>query len=160
MDVLVTGGAGFIGSHVCRSLRSNGSGGRVLVLDDFSTGLESNLDGIENVEVHRGSVLDESLVSDLVSEVDAVVHLAAVPAVARSLQNPRGSHDANATGTVVVLEAVRHHSRYVIVASSSSVYGRNAVAANFRGPSDQAGQPICRQQAGRRVLHDVLHAVL
>jgi UDP-glucose 4-epimerase len=126
VDVLVTGGAGFIGSHVCRSLRVSGSGGRILVLDDFSTGLESNLAGIDGVDVHRGSVLDESLVTELVSEVDAVVHLAAVPAVARSLQNPRASHDANATGTVVVLEAARLHSRYVVVASSSSVYGRNA----------------------------------
>jgi UDP-glucose 4-epimerase len=126
MDVLVTGGAGFIGSHVCRSLRTNGVAGRILVLDDFSTGLESNLGGIEDAEVHRGSVLDETLVDGLTAEVDAVVHLAAVPAVARSLQNPRGSHDANATGTVVVLEAARHHSRYVIVASSSSVYGRDA----------------------------------
>ena len=126
MDVLVTGGAGFIGSHVCRSLRSNGLAGRILVLDDFSTGLESNLAGIAEVEVQRGSVLDETLVTSLVGEVGAVVHLAAVPAVARSLQNPRGSHDANATGTVVVLEAARRHSRYVIVASSSSVYGRNA----------------------------------
>jgi UDP-glucose 4-epimerase len=126
VDVLVTGGAGFIGSHVCRSLRDNGLAGRILVLDDFSTGLEANLNGIAGVEVHRGSVLDETLVTSLMGEVEAVVHLAAVPAVARSLRNPRGSHDANATGTVVVLEAARHHSRYVIVASSSSVYGRNA----------------------------------
>ena len=126
MDVLVTGGAGFIGSHICRTLRNSGVAGRVLVLDDFSTGLESNLAGIKDVEVHRGSVLDEALVASLVAEVSAVVHLAAVPAVARSLQNPRGSHDANATGTVVVLEAARHRSCYVIVASSSSVYGRNA----------------------------------
>jgi UDP-glucose 4-epimerase len=126
VDVLVTGGAGFIGSHVCRSLRTSGAAGRILVLDDFSTGLESNLGGIEGVEIHRGSVLDEALVTGLVGEVSAIVHLAAVPAVARSLQNPRGSHDANATGTVVVLEAARHHSRYVVVASSSSVYGRNA----------------------------------
>jgi UDP-glucose 4-epimerase len=126
MDVLVTGGAGFIGSHVCRALRGSGAAGRLVVLDDFSTGVESNLDGIDEVEVHRGSVLDETLVSGLVGDVTAVVHLAAVPAVARSLQNPRASHDANATGTVVVLEAARLHSRYVIVASSSSVYGRNA----------------------------------
>jgi UDP-glucose 4-epimerase len=126
VDVLVTGGAGFIGSHVCRSLRGTGGADRILVLDDFSTGLESNLSGIEGVEIYRGSVLDEALVPGLAGEVDAIVHLAAVPAVARSLKNPRGSHDANATGTVVVLDAARQHSRYVIVASSSSVYGRNA----------------------------------
>jgi UDP-glucose 4-epimerase len=126
VDVLVTGGAGFIGSHVCRSLRSSGLGGRVVVLDDLSTGLESNLHGIAGVEFLRGSILDETLVSNLVDGVDAVVHLAAIPAVARSLKNPRGSHEANATGTVVVLEAARQRDRYVIVASSSSVYGRNA----------------------------------
>ena len=55
MDVLVTGGAGFIGSHVCRSLRSNGLAGRILVLDDFSTGLESNLTGIEASRFTEGA---------------------------------------------------------------------------------------------------------
>ena len=125
MDVLVTGGAGFIGSHVCRRLRAEGPH-KVVVLDDFSTGITSNLVGLDEVEVVTGSVLDEGLVHGLVARADAVVHLAAVPAVARSLQNPRGSHDANATGTLVVLEAARQHRRPVIVASSSSVYGTGA----------------------------------
>ncbi len=146
MDVLVTGGAGFIGSHVCRSLRGSGLAGRILVLDDFSTGLESNLSGIAELEIHRGSVLDEALVTSLVGEVGAVVHLAAVPAVARSLRNPRASHDANATGTVVVLEAVRHHSRYVIVASSSSVYGRNAALPT---PEDHPTRPASPYAASK-----------
>jgi UDP-glucose 4-epimerase len=124
VNVLVTGGAGFIGSHVCRALRSAGKTGSVLVLDDLSTGSRSNLHDVKDVEFVEGSVLDEDLVSALVARVDAVVHLAAVPAVARSLKDPRASHDANATGTVVVLEAARRHGTYVVVASSSSVYGR------------------------------------
>ncbi len=124
MDVLVTGGAGFIGSHVCQSCADPGRADRLIVLDDLSTGVGSNLAELEDVELVEGSILDESLVSKLVAEADAVVHLAAVPAVARSLKNPRASHDANATGTVVVLEAARAHGAHVIVASSSSVYGR------------------------------------
>jgi UDP-glucose 4-epimerase len=84
MDVLVTGGAGFIGSHVCRALRVSGSAGRVVVLDDLSSGLEANLSGIDDIELLRGSVTDPAIVTELVERVDAVVHLAAVPAVARS----------------------------------------------------------------------------
>jgi len=125
VDVLVTGGAGFIGSHVCRRLRRD-LVGKLVVLDDFSTGLSSNLVGLDEIEVVAGTVLDDDLVTGLVAGTDAVVHLAAVPAVARSLQNPRGSHDANATGTLVVLEAARQHGHPVIVASSSSVYGPGA----------------------------------
>ncbi len=123
MNFLVTGGAGFIGSHVCRTLLATGSSERLVVLDDLSTGAASNLTDLD-VELVEGTILDEKLVSALTAEADAVVHLAAVPAVARSLMDPRTSHDANATGTVVVLEAARAHGAHVIVASSSSVYGR------------------------------------
>ena len=120
MDVLVTGGAGFIGSHVCAALRRSGLARRLVALDDLSTGLVSNLSGVD-VELVEGTILDSELVGRLVDGVDAVVHLAAVPAVARSLQDPRASHDANATGTVVVLEAARAKDAQVVVASSSSV---------------------------------------
>jgi UDP-glucose 4-epimerase len=126
MDVLVTGGAGFIGSHVCRQLTLSGWARKVIVLDDLSTGCASNLSGIDGVELVLGSVLDDDLVTKLTADVDSVVHLAAVPAVARSLEAPLASHEANATGTVVVLEAARALGRYVIVASSSSVYGKEA----------------------------------
>lgn len=146
MDVLVTGGAGFIGSHVCREIRRSEGTGRVIVLDDLSTGSHANLAGLEEVELIQGSVLDESLVSKLVGETDAVVHLAAVPAVARSLENPRASHDANATGTVVVLEAARARGAHVIVASSSSVYGRDVVMPT---PEDHRTQPVSPYAASK-----------
>jgi UDP-glucose 4-epimerase len=127
MDVLVTGGAGFIGAHVCRALRGSGDVGRIVVIDDLSSGLEANLSGIGDIELFRGSVTDPGLVNELAEQVDAVVHLAAVPAVARSLVDPLASHDANATGTVVVLQAARRRGdKHVIVASSSSVYGTGA----------------------------------
>ena len=88
MNFLVTGGAGFIGSHVCRTLLASGSSERLVVLDDLSTGAASNLTGLD-VELVEGTILDEKLVSALTAEADAVVHLAAVPAVARSLIDPR-----------------------------------------------------------------------
>jgi UDP-glucose 4-epimerase len=96
------------------------------VLDDLSTGLSSNLEGQRVVDLVVGSVLDQPLVDKLVSECEAIVHLAAVPAVQRSLEDPRTTHDVNVTGTIEVLEAARGHSTHVIVASSSSVYGRGA----------------------------------
>lgn len=125
MSVLITGGGGFIGSNLARYLLEGGLMGEVRVLDDFSTGYRHNLDGI-NAVVTEGSILDYQTLVDAVDGVDAIVHLAAIPSVPRSIANPRASHEANATGTLNVLEAARQVGiEQVIVASSSSVYGSN-----------------------------------
>jgi UDP-glucose 4-epimerase len=124
VKVLVTGGAGFIGANLCARLASTGTY-EVVVLDDLSTGRAENLDGLD-VELFEGSFLDAALLDDSVRGVDAVVHLGAVPSVARSIADPVTSHAANASGTVAVLEAARAEGdTHVIVASSSSVYGAN-----------------------------------
>jgi UDP-glucose 4-epimerase len=124
MDVLVTGGAGFIGSNLCKSLNRNGLG-KVRVLDDLSTGSSANLKGVD-VDLLQGSLLETGAVDNAVAGVDVIVHLAAIPSVPRSVANPRASHDANVTGTLNLLEAARAAGvQQVIVASSSSVYGSN-----------------------------------
>ncbi|MGC5010261.1 NAD-dependent epimerase/dehydratase family protein [Streptosporangium sp. DT93] len=122
MRVLVTGGAGFIGAHLCRTLAARGDVDRVTVLDDLSSGDPANLDGVE-AEVVTGSILDRELLGDLAADVTHVIHLAARPSVPRSLADPMASHAVNATGTLNVLEACRAGGPHVIVASSSSVYG-------------------------------------
>jgi UDP-glucose 4-epimerase len=122
MRVLVTGGAGFIGANTCRLLAAHPGIEHVVALDDLSTGYRANLAGVP-VDLVEGSILDRPLLTDLVSTVDAVVHLAALPSVPRSLADPVASHEANATGTLYVLEACRHAGTYLAAASSSSVYG-------------------------------------
>ncbi|MET0234178.1 MAG: NAD-dependent epimerase/dehydratase family protein [Kibdelosporangium sp.] len=124
MKVLVTGGAGFIGANLCRELLLRGHD--VVVLDDLSTGLRSNLDGV-GVQLREGSVLHAGELAAACRGVDSIVHLAAVPSVTRSLENPRRSHDAIATGTLAVLDAAREIGAHILVASSSSVYGSNPV---------------------------------
>jgi len=124
---LVTGGAGFIGSHLVDALLAAGE--RVTVLDDFSTGREENLERAQaagDVRLVRGSVLDEAAVADAVDGCDRVYHLA-VQCVRRSLGAPRDSHDINATGTLAVLEAARRQgvTRF-IYCSSSEVYGNSS----------------------------------
>ncbi|UUN26027.1 NAD-dependent epimerase/dehydratase family protein [Streptomyces sp. FIT100] len=123
MNVVVTGGAGFIGANLCRELASRPDVGGVAALDDLSTGSAANLAGEDDVDLIQGSILDPALVDRVVSQADAVVHLAARPSVPRSLKDPVASHHANATGTVNVLEACRRGNVPVVVASSSSVYG-------------------------------------
>jgi UDP-glucose 4-epimerase len=102
------------------------SGVNIRVLDDLSTGSRSNLSGTD-VELVEGSILDTVLLDRCMYDADSVVHLAARPSVPRSLHDPLASHSANATGTLMVLEAARKSGAYVCVASSSSVYGANTV---------------------------------
>jgi len=124
VKVAVTGGAGFIGSNLCRSLMRRPEVQQVVVVDDLSTGAADNLQDVD-VTFRHGTILDADLLDDALADVSAVVHLAARPSVPRSLADPMASHEANATGTLKVLEAARRTGAYVVVASSSSVYGRN-----------------------------------
>jgi UDP-glucose 4-epimerase len=120
--ILITGGAGFIGSNLTKSLI--GQGHSVAVLDDFSTGLASNLSGLD-VEVFEGSITSQTLVEEAAMGVDAIVHLAARGSVPRSLRNPRATFDVNVEGTLNICEIARLKSTPLIFSSSSSVYGAN-----------------------------------
>jgi UDP-glucose 4-epimerase len=123
MRLLITGGAGFIGSNLARLALH--SGHQVTVLDDFSTGFRDNLEGLD-VRVVEGSVADRRSTDDAVEGADSVVHLAALGSVPRSIADPVATHVANATGTLTLLESARDAGvAHVSCASSSSVYGLN-----------------------------------
>jgi FlaA1/EpsC-like NDP-sugar epimerase len=124
VKVVVTGGAGFIGANLCAELRRRGAA--VTVIDDLSSGRLENLKGID-VDLLLGSILDTELLAQACEGAHSIVHLAAVPSVPRSIVEPLRSHDVNATGTLYVAEAARQAGAHLVVASSSSVYGRNPV---------------------------------
>lgn len=125
VKVVVTGGAGFIGANLCSYLTSVAGMSDVVALDDLSTGYVSNLDGIP-ADLVIGSVLDDKLLRRTIRGASAIVHLAARPSVPRSLEDPLATHEANATGTIRLLQAARElQDPLIIVASSSSVYGAN-----------------------------------
>ncbi|MBW8825937.1 MAG: NAD-dependent epimerase/dehydratase family protein [Acidobacteria bacterium] len=139
MRIVVTGGAGFIGSNLARTLVA--AGDQVVVVDDLSAGSKANLEGVA-VALLEGSILDRDLLDDAFAGADAVVHLAARGSVPRSLDDPLGSHHANATGTLEVLEAVRRAGKpHLVVASSASVYGPNAVLPNTEGATTDPASP-------------------
>lgn len=123
MRYLVTGGAGFIGSHIVEELVRRGA--RVRVLDNFSMGKMANLKSVcKDVELLRGSVEDERMAARAVKGVDVIFHEAALASVEASIQQPARTHQANATGTLTLLEAARRSGvKRVVLASSSSVYG-------------------------------------
>ena len=125
---LVTGGAGFIGSHVAERLLKDGL--RVRVLDNFSTGRRENLafgNGAgERLEVIDGDLRDLATVERAVRGADVIYHQAAMRSVPRSVDDPLGANENNVTGTLHLLEAARRHGvKRVVFASSSSVYGEN-----------------------------------
>lgn len=121
--VLVTGGCGFIGSHIVDELLRRGYS--VGVLDNLATGREENLSGnISKISLHRGDISDFEFVSKIVPGYDAVIHEAALVSVTRSVENPRLTNQVNVEGTINLLKAsVDSRVRKFVYASSSSVYG-------------------------------------
>ena len=124
MKYLITGGAGFIGSHLCDSLITRGD--EVVVLDNLSTGSEQNISKIQQkIEVIRGDVLDKKLVTNLISNCDYVVHLAAALGVLNIINKPLQSLKTNIQGTETILEAADKFHKPVLLASTSEIYGKN-----------------------------------
>jgi len=151
---LVTGGAGFVGGHLCEGLLA--AGWRVRVLDDLSTGREENLESVrDRIELEKGDVRDPETVARAVEDVEVVFHEAAVPSVSRSVADPLGTHAVNASGTLALLEGARRGGvRRVVYAASSSAYGDTRVLpktesmpANPRSPyalQKYTGEVYCR----------------
>lgn len=124
MRYLITGGAGFVGSHLTEALLARGD--EVAILDNLSTGAAANLAGFEDrVSLVRGSVLDPLLVDEHVESVDVVVHLAAAVGVRLIVEKPLRSFITNIKGTENVLEAAHRYRRQVLIASTSEVYGKS-----------------------------------
>jgi UDP-glucose 4-epimerase len=121
---LITGGAGFIGSHLVEKLIVRGD--QVVVLDNLSTGLASNLSGIkEQIKFEQGNILDKAVIDKLVSESDYVVHLAAALGVFNIVNKPLESLKTNLQGSEIMLEACDKYGKPALVASTSEIYGKN-----------------------------------
>lgn len=124
MRYLLTGGAGFIGSHLAEALVARGH--EVTVLDNLSTGSTANLKAVEkDVRFLQGSILDPLLVDELVQNSDVVVHLAAAVGVKLIVEKPLHSLLTNIKGSEIVLEAAHRYRRKVLLASTSEIYGKN-----------------------------------
>ena len=124
MKFLITGGSGFIGSHLAEKLLL--SGNQVSIIDNLSTGVRANLANIEGrISFKQGSILDQVLIDQMVAESDFVVHLAASLGVFNIVNHPLDSLRTNLKGTEIVLEASDKHSKPVLIASTSEIYGKN-----------------------------------
>ncbi len=125
MRVFITGGAGFIGSHLCDVLVARGD--EVFILDNLSTGSKANIAHLEGkIHVSQGDIRDNSLVESLVSGSDLVLHMAAALGVDNILENPIESISTNFYGSEVVLNAAMRYNKRILIASTSEIYGKNS----------------------------------
>ena len=124
MKVFITGGAGFIGSHLCDALVAEGE--EVTILDNLSTGSKKNILHLEGkIKVFQGDIRDQKLVESLVENCDLVLHMAAALGVDNILENPIESISTNFHGSEIVLNAATKYDKRIIIASTSEVYGKN-----------------------------------
>jgi UDP-glucose 4-epimerase len=143
MKYLVTGGAGFIGSHLCDALIKRGDS--VLVLDNLSTGNKENIDHLLDdpmFTLTEGSILDVDIVEKAIASVDHVVHLAAAVGVFTIVDKPLESLTTNLRGTENILEAASKHQREVLIASSSEIYGKNGAGPLSEESDRIVGSPL------------------
>ena len=124
MRVLVTGGAGFIGSHLADALIARGD--QVVALDNFSTGSTANIKHItKNFEIIDGDIRNVDLINEAIKDVDLVFHMAAALGVNTILESPLESISTNIAGSEVVLNAAANHKKRILIASTSEIYGKN-----------------------------------
>ena len=143
MKYLITGGAGFIGSHLSDALIARGD--QVVVLDNLSTGNKSNIEQLlpnPNFTLIEGSILDTQLVIEVVESVDHVLHLAAAVGVFNIIDKPLESLTTNLRGTENILEAATKHNKEVLVASSSEIYGKNSNVPLHEESDRIVGSPL------------------
>jgi len=124
MNVFITGGAGFIGSHLCDALVAEGK--NVTILDNLSTGSHENISHLEDkIKIFKGDIRDKILVENLVKDCDLVLHMAAALGVNNILENPIDSISTNFYGSEIVMNAAVKYEKRLIIASTSEIYGKN-----------------------------------
>ena len=125
MRVFITGGAGFIGSHLCDALVAEGK--EVTILDNLSSGSKKNIAHLEGkIQVVQGDIRDQKLVESLVAESDLILHMAAALGVDNILENPIESISTNFYGSEIVLNAATKYDKRIVIASTSEIYGKNS----------------------------------
>jgi UDP-glucose 4-epimerase len=145
--IVVTGGAGFIGSALVRTLLAQGAS-RVAVIDNLSSGRTSNLDAVrDSVEFHEADIRDYARIAPLFTGAERVIHLAAIPSVPRSIADPVPSHEANIDGTFNVYRACAEAGvRRVVFAASSSAYGDTEVLPKVESMMPNPLSPYAAQK--------------